>query len=1030
MSLPARRLFFSGAHLIAIASVLSVLSVSLLVFSGSPEQRAREHDLKVAEAPLMAQAIARATLGRTFLELPSVDQTGYLTQKGLEGLDRGIDPGTPNGGLYPLRKAIEQLAGFVMWPMILIAIVHALVRSDGMADRKLLGVGIRFFTVVFCLWIYPLWDLMIYRGVAIPVTKVLTDGELVRDVITAIARAGGRDDWRTFADSRKSPTEALGQFLTNDARCAAELEVGGEDPRAGKACFGPEVDPSIQAMHARSVESYFPGSDSAKIAFLAEKDPEVAATIVEHNRQSRKGSFWDHVGNTWDRFKSGLGAILSPSEWLSRTVTGIFIQLQTLFASIVLWFVWLGVLIGRAFSFCLAPLAIIWGIMPNGMDKTRKWFTKHAEIALMPVGFSFALLIFYAMQVAVFATNMMTNAVIGIALKFAMFLALVTVLFKSGNISKLIAGDVTAVAADLGVAARNRTIQMAAAATAFAGGAVASGGSAVATSATAAKAAAGARALGVKALAKPTAVMDSLARRVTFNKMGVSDLAARLGLKSGGVQGQMARSAGRGSRIMKATWDAFKDTANVARASVQGGTQAAQKYGWNAFAGGNVSPSALRQFFSAPLMDAVRHMKEARKEKKERPTYVADSTAAHLRSIPEEAQERKETLRKLGLQPREIHPADLAHIASTMKVDDLVLAGRKWGDIQQGRTLATALLNNALAKGIRITATVNPDGSVNLDADTVQAISRLLETDAGFRSLVMDDARRAFGGEALPMVQGRDGKILDVAAWIKRSMAATNAVAIASILQERIDREQYRRTLVSAASGSEQNSLQEIAAHNLSHDLAQLLPNEDPLHFENRLEGETLRLLRMVWYEPATPNERLQYGLKPHGDHAAAAEHTGIDVSAWRKAESASGADVDLGGRSIPMSTMVDTIRRMAALHRSQVQDVLDRKAAYGGVTYGIDELKFKMDREHSYSYMNDSVLDQVLRAQPQLKADMERAYQEAVRETLRKFANQLPPQLANEPLEDYVRRIRHEINNFVFLDPLSAQALSRSRSS
>src|SRR5690606_10724678 len=139
----------------------------------------------------------------------------------------------------------------------------------------------------------------------------------------------------------------------------------------------------------------------------------------------------------------------------------------------------------------------------------------------------------------------------------------------------------------------------------------------------------GARALGVKALAKPTAVMDSLARRVTFNKMGVSDLAARLGLKSGGVQGQMARSAGRGSRIMKGSWDAFTDTANVARASVQGGTQEAQKDGWKAFAGGSVRPTAMRQFFGAPLMDAAPHIKEARKEKKERPTYVAASTATH-----------------------------------------------------------------------------------------------------------------------------------------------------------------------------------------------------------------------------------------------------------------------------------------------------------------------------------------------------------------------------------------------------------------
>src|SRR5690606_15616920 len=113
---------------------------------------------------------ARATLGRAFLEVPQVDRTAYLTQSGLEGLDRGLDPAVPSGGLYPLRKAIEQLASFLMWPFIIIAILHALVRGQGAADKKLLDVGVRFFTVVALLWIYPIWDLVLYRGVAIPLT--------------------------------------------------------------------------------------------------------------------------------------------------------------------------------------------------------------------------------------------------------------------------------------------------------------------------------------------------------------------------------------------------------------------------------------------------------------------------------------------------------------------------------------------------------------------------------------------------------------------------------------------------------------------------------------------------------------------------------------------------------------------------------------------------------------------------------------------------------------------------------------------
>src|SRR5690606_30426795 len=250
------------------------------------------------------------------------DPSAYVTKAGLEALDRGIDPASPKGGLYPLRKAMEQLAGFLMWPMIVISILHALIRGQGAADKKLLDVGIRFFTVVFLLWVYPVWDLMLYRGISVPLTKQLTDGELVKDVVEAVAAAGGRDDWETFGMGleNSSPMEEISRIHTNVAQCAVELELGKGDPQAGKSCLGSEVPTASQAVAAREIDGYIQAPDSMKAAWNNQLHPDVRQVMERHNSQSRKASWWG--ARLWERFRGAAHMVTNPSEWLANTVMG------------------------------------------------------------------------------------------------------------------------------------------------------------------------------------------------------------------------------------------------------------------------------------------------------------------------------------------------------------------------------------------------------------------------------------------------------------------------------------------------------------------------------------------------------------------------------------------------------------------------------------------------------------------------------------------------------------------------------------
>src|SRR5690606_14696317 len=87
-----------------LAGVGAVLTVCALVFSGPPESRLHQEREASASAQSVSDAVALTTLGRTFLEAPKQDPSAYVTKAGLEALDRGIDPASPKGGLYPLRK--------------------------------------------------------------------------------------------------------------------------------------------------------------------------------------------------------------------------------------------------------------------------------------------------------------------------------------------------------------------------------------------------------------------------------------------------------------------------------------------------------------------------------------------------------------------------------------------------------------------------------------------------------------------------------------------------------------------------------------------------------------------------------------------------------------------------------------------------------------------------------------------------------------------------------------------------------------
>lgn len=1020
LSIPWRRL---GAPLkLSAAFVLAAGLATLVAASGDPIERAAQYGHAEALAHQEAARFGVATMGQAYLQAPQTKPTATIDNDNLRKLDEGLDPGSRDGALYPLRKAIEQLVGFLIWPIILIAILHALITSRGAADRSLINVGIAFFTVVFLLWAYPAWDLLIYRGIAIPISEVLTEKELVMNIVDAVGNnrpdvegapnlSSGLEDEATYS----SPLEQLSNYYTRDAGCAMQLEAGGGDAQAAADCLGEDLPEVVQALHARSLEGYYPTDDESFNAFVAQLDPSVAEELATQLEQAKDDpNLWERVRNIGDKVDEVAAAITNPSEWLSKSLTGFLVGLQMFLASVILWFIWIGVIVARAFSLVLAPIAIVWGLIPNGgSTKAKAWFTGHARIALIPVGINLGLLIFYAMQVAIMTTPLASSMVIGAGIKFALFMMMITVMFKASTLSGIIAGDVTNVAQAFGSAARNQTIKLA--------GAVAAGGAAVATgggslAAGALKGKAGA--VAGKALSgAPGKTMDSLASRLTGGKLPGKGLRERLGLAKDSEEGEFGRAAsgGRLSRAAGAAWGAMRDTASVATRAAA----TSAKHGLSPASDPKSAAQVLRDNFAAPMKDAAEAIKATRGgSADERRAVTSDAAADALRNIPEEQRTRDDLLRRHGVTQRSLDPDELQAAMQSVDLSEIKMGGHTADEIRAGNIVGTAALDELVVAGVTLDVAAGPDGTFSLGEESASAIQNYIEENEGgeLHSLLMEEAKRRFGGaDNVPMAEGLHGEVLDVQALMGRSSPVANGLAAASQVQERLNQEAFLRSLAAHAAQAAEDSLAEAAARRMDSQAMVPQPGEELEDYERRMADATKQVMRAAWYNQASADDRRAMGLPADGGRRGAMQAMStpdIDtrLENWHNSGSMSSAS----------DSQVSALQSAAGLHRQLMDNMRARSIVANGRSIGLDVETLIRTGEHNYDAETGSVYDSVIHDNPALKANEAEAYREAARRAASSYADRLPSRRNDESVEAYMDRIAPDLAELVFLSPAS----------
>lgn len=1008
MRLPTRH-FMKNWSRVSVASLLAIafsLAPSLLTH---PEAREATYARVVAKTHERATQIGLATLGNSYLAIGETDETAIVRKSALEALDHGLNPRSPGGGFYPLRKAIENLAAYLIWPIVIISILHALVTARGTADQVFIKIGVQFFVVIFLLWFYPLWDFMLYDNLAKPLSKAFTNGPVVHNLLDKIGKVGGREDLAQGTTSEWSPTDQLSAFYTNDAACATLADISGGNPGSAERCFGADRPQALKAMHARSYDGYLQGSSEQKAAYFAQMDPSTGNVITTELEKSRNISWWRNpISWTANQVK---GVVARPIEVISESFYGFMIQLQLLVANAVLWFVWLGVIAARVFSFTLAPIAIIWGIVPGkGPDVARRWFAGHAKIVLMPVGLSFGILLFFAFQTAIFATPLMTNVVIGAGLKFALFLGLLLILFKSSTITSIISGDVTAVAADFGNAVRNRTIQLAAvAAGGVAAGATAAGGAMLASS------------TGTAAVSKLATASQALKTRVLQNRV-TGGLAQRLMGGALGTFSPQTTSNSHFGQLFKTGWGAVRDTARAAAHGLGSGFEAGRNiYRQSGAMDPRIASSA--QALASQVSELKQHVRAMRPSQKERMASTDDATLQALSDIPNEIRDRRRALHQLGVKQLTLDPNEISSIANRAMASNIHLGTATIKDTKAANHLGTLVINNLVARGIPVQVAANPDGSLQLDSNTASALTKAMNEDPTFAAEIMREAQRVLGQDEVPTIMGRSGPIPDVSRLMQHSTAFANAMAVAAQVWEQVDREAFRRTLVSHVVGSQQNSVHELAAGNLDPMIAQRFADEDNVQYANRLNRETIRLLRMAWYIQASPDERTDMGLPQTGAFAAAMDHAQIDsaIGSWLRADSATNLS----------ASVRQAIHQAANIHASPVRDLSARRIVHAGNQYGIQPDDLIVRGIEHYRAEAGSIFHQLLQQDPSLVNDHAKAYQAAIAEAIKRYPNLMPTRQRNETDQDYIERLLKtpsvDLQAAIFLSPTSlAQVTSQ----
>jgi hypothetical protein len=914
-----------GVPLKAVAAVLVAACASgLLVGAGTIADR---FDAEAAgRLAAVSHVDALASAGPAFLS-PGNGTVSFTT---IRKLSDALDPIRPRtrenptrGALYQLMMAMRQLALVAVVPLLLLSVLHAFVTQSERADSRLVGLGLKFFLLMFMMWFYPRWDTMLFQP-SMKIAEQLSAGAIYSATMGGVAALSG------------GTAESMG-IMNDDALSLIDAN------RTSLECYVKDIDESQR-------DPYFEARCQSRSQFsklLAQSDAQiVAGGNVSQEPPSRSLS---------DRFSAWASStVASIANAVGRTLIGFLFLLQAIAFTVILWLVWLKVVVSRAVSLALAPLALIWVLWPTDNTNAQDWFTGHAKIVMMPIGVSLGMLVFVALQGAVATADLGTN-VGGIAIKVVLFITFMMMMLKTSTMTDLAAGKIAKFAGDVGSATLKTTVALG---TAVAGGAVA--GTAMAGSAAAGSAAAGGIA------AKAGTAMSGAAARVggAMNKYGAGRaVTATMSSLAGNAKAAAAtRTVG---KVGQVALDATKGTFGVAGK--------AAKIAWSNRSDGTLAGTmraglgTLKDARAEIAQDKERNRSRITRSERDEARTANDTRDERVRSrrergLSDAPEARKGEKLRLAIEVGETGRSGSARtvdleagssrgveaileVPEIKRITDDIRGGHGWNTTEKmALPLAAAL--SASGAGIGLTDGRGKGGNgatLMLDEKSATSFIEMMEDNNILREGVEAEAQRVYPDGKAPDVMTPDG----LNQLIGKSTDFLNAVRIGAQFSLVRDAELERRenVVASAGEGIQGGSVEEIALRELRPDLAEKLAGD-----AKALRAASEKALRMSVYLNMTTEEREAAGHGPFPNHAAlvaVSQDSAIDTSALKSADSFA---------TVSAKQQV-ALRQALAAVEAHLDDLSSRSVVVQGRQLGLDVSRHVAGEAERYTFQEGSIL-------------------------------------------------------------------------
>jgi hypothetical protein len=746
----------------------------------------------------------------------------------------GLCPPSPSmcGALTPLRNMLRIFATILLVPFSLLALLVLLIRTGGnQMDDGLKMIVVRLFLVVMALQWYAWWDYTLFRGVTVPMVQVLSRGNVVDDMIrlsTMEKRSSGvwlpNEDLKSTTDEDDVSGRST-ELATAAQRCLVALEESVDSEDARKTCDPETVSGEVNASAGRLAVSSATSDIERTYAKLTE-DP-LAWTgnwLLKFPGAERAAE----IGSTTRAMLAATGEVIrNPFAYISNvignTIAGILLQLQSIIMVVVLWVIWLGTMIARAFSLALAPIAFAWSLLPDAKDRMMQWFESHAKIVFMPLVYAMGFLVFYVAQVGAYTTGILgENLVIGLGMQLAMVCIFIVLCFKMKTLFNAAGGDVTRISSEIGSAITCVAVKGAMA--------FATGGASAAVMSYGGGAAAGAP-TGRGAASGPV----QMSRKQTASGLhGEADRTyTGLGGHLADFDPENAKAPKAPGRLGRLKGKLKGEVASVKKGLTAENTKGVLKDGWQGIKGGFSAASAT---IGNDLMDSndfTKAVNDKRKEWKAQKEKAGEGRAPGVAAVDSDLvavagaanaarKAENQMAQKEGRAPD--HPAPLDGEVIGVKGNDIKIKANDAHEAQQINALATAMASTR--EGVWIDPTTSPSGveGIAIEPESLVALNREYWQNEALRKLILSDPMAA----SVKWIQTADGEMPDLQELAKVSTLFAEAVTVAAAANAHRFEEIARRDQLTRTSGTASGSVQDVLLREMPEEVLEALVSAAP----------------------------------------------------------------------------------------------------------------------------------------------------------------------------------------------------------